>query len=170
MIENDVIVGISHVSSLLPCWRTYCKSLWSQMQIGKSHLCDYIRSWADRNRGGTTQQIQKNQLSLVWCWCSSHLDTAIAISIIWSDTRGSNSWPQPWQGCALPTELVSQNGGASRNRTEVHGFAIRCIATLPRRLYFQRFRALPRCVGCYFTDSENIVKQKTVLSCLFALF
>ena len=26
---------------------------------------------------------------------------------IWSDTRGSNSWPQPWQGCALPTELVS---------------------------------------------------------------
>jgi len=29
---------------------------------------------------------------------------------------------------------------------------------------------LPRCVGCYFTDSENIVKQKTVLSCLFALF
>ena len=27
--------------------------------------------------------------------------------LIWSDTRGSNSWPQPWQGCALPTELVS---------------------------------------------------------------
>ena len=56
---------------------------------------------------------------------------------IWSDTRGSNSWPQPWQGCALPAELVShkslRNGGASRSRTEVHGFAIRCIATLPRR-------------------------------------
>ena len=27
----------------------------------------------------------------------------------WSDTRGSNSWPQPWQGCALPTELVSHD-------------------------------------------------------------
>ena len=26
------------------------------------------------------------------------------------------------------------SGGASRSRTEVHGFAIRCIATLPRRL------------------------------------
>ncbi len=26
------------------------------------------------------------------------------------------------------------DGGASRSRTEVHGFAIRCIATLPRRL------------------------------------
>ena len=29
---------------------------------------------------------------------------------------------------------IYSNGGASRNRTEVHGFAIRCIATLPRRL------------------------------------
>ena len=57
---------------------------------------------------------------------------------IWSDTRGSNSWPQPWQGCALPTELVSHNGGASRSRTEVHGFAIRCIATLPTRQYLER--------------------------------
>ena len=28
------------------------------------------------------------------------------------------------------------NGGASRSRTEVHGFAIRCIATLPTRLNF----------------------------------
>src|SRR5688572_12309930 len=24
---------------------------------------------------------------------------------IWSGKRGSNSRPQPWQGCALPTEL-----------------------------------------------------------------
>ncbi len=27
-----------------------------------------------------------------------------------------------------------RNGGASRSRTEVHGFAIRCMATLPTRL------------------------------------
>ena len=25
---------------------------------------------------------------------------------IWSGRRGSNSRPQPWQGCALPTELL----------------------------------------------------------------
>ncbi len=31
------------------------------------------------------------------------------------------------------------NGGASRSRTEVHGFAIRCIATLPRRLTYFLF-------------------------------
>ncbi len=29
--------------------------------------------------------------------------------------------------------FLSQYGGASRSRTEVHGFAIRCIATLPTR-------------------------------------
>src|SRR5580692_7436843 len=27
-------------------------------------------------------------------------------SKIWSGRRGSNSRPQPWQGCALPTELL----------------------------------------------------------------
>src|SRR5690606_3374551 len=26
---------------------------------------------------------------------------------LWSERRGSNSRPQPWQGCALPTELLS---------------------------------------------------------------
>ena len=29
-----------------------------------------------------------------------------AASKIWSGRRGSNSRPQPWQGCALPTELL----------------------------------------------------------------
>src|SRR3972149_7062665 len=28
---------------------------------------------------------------------------------IWSGRRVSNSRPQPWQGCALPTELLPQN-------------------------------------------------------------
>jgi hypothetical protein len=27
---------------------------------------------------------------------------------IWSGKGGSNSRPQPWQGCALPTELFPQ--------------------------------------------------------------
>src|SRR5471032_1806175 len=27
-------------------------------------------------------------------------------SLIWSGRRGSNSRPQPWQGCALPAELL----------------------------------------------------------------
>ncbi|MCD6025663.1 MAG: hypothetical protein K0R08_182 [Solimicrobium sp.] len=29
--------------------------------------------------------------------------------LIWSGRRVSNSRPQPWQGCALPTELLPQN-------------------------------------------------------------
>ena len=28
---------------------------------------------------------------------------------LWSGRRGSNSRPQPWQGCALPTELLPHN-------------------------------------------------------------
>ena len=28
---------------------------------------------------------------------------------IWSGRRGSNSRPQPWQGCALPTELLPRS-------------------------------------------------------------
>src|SRR5690606_16499779 len=31
-----------------------------------------------------------------------------ALSSIWSGKRDSNSRPQPWQGCALPTELFPQ--------------------------------------------------------------
>lgn len=29
-------------------------------------------------------------------------------NILWSERRGSNSRHQPWQGCTLPTELLSQ--------------------------------------------------------------
>ena len=31
-----------------------------------------------------------------------------SLSLIWSGRRVSNSRPQPWQGCALPTELLPQ--------------------------------------------------------------
>ena len=35
---------------------------------------------------------------------------------IWSGKRGSNSRPQPWQGCALPTELFPHSKGAVQQR------------------------------------------------------
>src|SRR6201996_9813775 len=53
---------------------------------------------------------------------------------IWSGKRDSNSRPQPWQGCALPTELFPQiPGGAIQSRTGLDGFAIRCITALLSR-------------------------------------
>ena len=53
---------------------------------------------------------------------------------LWSGRRVSNSRPIPWQGIALPTELLPQiPGGASRSRTDLHGFAIRCITALLSR-------------------------------------
>ena len=30
----------------------------------------------------------------------------MTLILFWSGRRGSNSRPQPWQGCALPTELL----------------------------------------------------------------
>jgi hypothetical protein len=58
-----------------------------------------------------------------------------AFPLVWSGRRVSNSRPQPWQGCALPTELLPRYlGGASRSRTDLHGFAIRCITALLSRL------------------------------------
>ena len=32
---------------------------------------------------------------------------------LWSGIRGSNPLPQPWQGCALPDELIPQKNGDS---------------------------------------------------------
>ena len=34
--------------------------------------------------------------------------------MVWSEKRDSNPRPQPWQGCALPTELFSQIAEARR--------------------------------------------------------
>ena len=35
----------------------------------------------------------------------------------WSGRRGSDSRPPPWQGGALPTELLPHKSAAGRNRT-----------------------------------------------------
>ena len=58
----------------------------------------------------------------------------------WSGRRVSNSRPIPWQGIALPTELLPQkletSGGAIQSRTGLDGFAIHCItALLSRRVH-----------------------------------
>ncbi|MEZ8083369.1 hypothetical protein, partial [Enterovibrio norvegicus] len=44
-------------------------------------------------------------------------------------------------------------------RTEVHGFAIRCIATLPTRLLFlSALEVVFHCgMGRHFTDSRDLV-------------
>ena len=69
----------------------------------------------------------------------SLLSTMRAIKL-WSDTRGSNSWPQPWQGCALPTELVSHS---------------------------QRFRRSGlRIIRALFCDASPSCKKKSIFSLL----
>src|SRR5471030_2832808 len=69
------------------------------------------------------------------CKKGSH---SAALLQFWSGRRVSNSRPQPWQGCALPTELLPRGaffGGEDRSRTDLDGFAGRCItALLPRQM------------------------------------
>src|SRR5471032_1133329 len=68
------------------------------------------------------------------CKKGSH---SAALLQFWSGRRVSNSRPQPWQGCALPTELLPRGaffGGEDRSRTDLDGFAGRCITgLLPRQ-------------------------------------
>jgi hypothetical protein len=68
------------------------------------------------------------------CGRKKKRESAVRLPFVWSGRRVSNSRPQPWQGCALPTELLPRvSGGASRSRTDLHGFAIRCITALLSR-------------------------------------
>jgi hypothetical protein len=53
---------------------------------------------------------------------------------IWSGKRGSNSRPQPWQGCALPTELFPHSKGACNSASSV--LLYRGIRLLARRPLF----------------------------------
>ena len=60
-------------------------------------------------------------------------------SSIWSGKRGSNSRPQPWQGCALPTELFPRGLHISRP-------AIRPRVASHYRALFQPFEVQTRSV------------------------
>ena len=53
--------------------------------------------------------------------------------INWSGKPGSNRRPQPWQGCALPTELVPHDGVPEGVRTPVTAVKGRCPRPLDER-------------------------------------
>ncbi|SIT49125.1 hypothetical protein BN2475_1260008 [Paraburkholderia ribeironis] len=50
---------------------------------------------------------------------------------VWSGRRGSNSRPQPWQGCALPTELLPRCT-ASQHAAFLLRQTTRCFKKLER--------------------------------------
>ena len=68
---------------------------------------------------------------------------------IWSGKRGSNSRPQPWQGCALPAELFP--------RKEASILAIFGQVSRLKRMYFNylRYKNMPthQIAKDYFKDS-----------------
>ena len=49
-------------------------------------------------------------MSLIFLCNQLNLNEFFDLMKIWSGKRGSNSRPQPWQGCALPTELFPHRG------------------------------------------------------------
>ena len=50
--------------------------------------------------------------------CSNNAATFVKRRICWSGRRVSNSRPQPWQGCALPTELLPRGYCCTAKRRE----------------------------------------------------
>ena len=59
----------------------------------------------ERDRTNGRAITKKGELLEFPFWLSSPEG---ALILIWSGKRDSNSRPQPWQGCALPTELFPQ--------------------------------------------------------------
>ena len=50
-------------------------------------------------------RIRVGFMSIIFLCNQLNLNEFFDLMKIWSGKRGSNSRPQPWQGCALPTEL-----------------------------------------------------------------
>ncbi len=61
---------------------------------------------------GVCQQVQTEKGKWPGTACAGHNSSPFFLIGIWSGKRVSNSRPQPWQGCALPTELFPQQEGA----------------------------------------------------------
>ena len=65
---------------------------------------------------------------------------------VWSGKRGSNSRPQPWQGCALPTELFPR----------ISEFSIICLVRCDERIiapFPRHFEKTPEILHQCFTAS-----------------
>ena len=66
--------------------------------------------------------------------------------LVWSGKRGSNSRPQPWQGCALPAELhshvwfiIKQNYGFSKEKSALSAiFSINAATPLSSGIVGER--------------------------------
>ncbi len=68
--------------------------------------------------------------------------------LIWSERRGSNPRPQPWQGCALPTKLLSH---------------VRTRFTPLRLSLLQLFAVLPlplKTLRIFEDPTNNILKER----------
>ena len=76
----------------------FITSVLSEIQYQRYVISDIKTKKADLSKGRPEYN----------CTTSGCFKSKVSISadLIWSGRRGSNSRPQPWQGCALPTELL----------------------------------------------------------------
>jgi hypothetical protein len=81
-----------------------------------------------RLRRGGTPRVEPMRNSAPWPQGSFDIRLERAFPEIWSGKRGSNSRPQPWQGCALPLSysrakqaaiLTSVDGGCQSSDTHI---------------------------------------------------
>src|SRR5262245_41905765 len=62
---------------------------------------------------------------------SCRMELPVVIGNRWETTR-TNCNTRDMKNCAEVAEVVDFVGGHGRNRTGVHGFAVRCVTTPPR--------------------------------------
>src|SRR5690606_32042410 len=85
--------------------RRFCWRLTAPKNVGSREGRAPARPAAVRLVANTGRsQAQKKSPEALFC-SSVQLG---CLRMIWSGKRDSNSRPQPWQGCALPTELFPQ--------------------------------------------------------------
>ena len=65
----------------------------------------YVNTEVIKGKGGTRVSMVKTVVHFIRVVGTNSLKAAINLIKNWSGKRDSNSRPQPWQGCALPTEL-----------------------------------------------------------------
>ena len=84
----------------------------------------FWRRHPDLNRG--IRVLQTRALPLGYGAVLVQNDAGAPSCIFWSGIRGSNSLPPPWQGGALPDELIPQMVPPVRVEPTTHGFSVRC--------------------------------------------
>mgnify|MGYP006978075288 FL=1 len=87
----------------------------------------------------------------------------------WSGKRGSNSRPQPWQGCALPLSYFRINGASAQNRTVDTGIFSPLLYQLSYRGKMATRTRLELVTSAVTGRHSNQLNHRAVLSSIISI-